>query len=177
MRVSLAKLGVGESGCMPLDMQQEFDSVSYRGDTLTFAKPVHIQGEVRRDGRRVIVNGSLETALRFVCHRCLKEAERDFSVEVEEVFSETPDTEEGEYGFHGSTIELDTMLMDVLLLQLPQLVCSDDCRGLCPVCGVDRNVQECSCQKELEEEHAGPFAALHVLLSEKEETNNGFTES
>jgi len=46
--------------------------------------------------------------------------------------------------FDGKTVPLDPMLREQILLSLPMdLLCKDDCKGLCPVCGQDLNAAEC----------------------------------
>ena len=45
-------------------------------------------------------------------------------------------------------VDIDEIALSDLLLELPtKLLCKDDCKGLCPVCGCDLNESECNCQK------------------------------
>ena len=47
--------------------------------------------------------------------------------------------------------ELDTgiILIERIVLELPlKALCTEDCRGLCPVCGINLNEKQCSCHKE-----------------------------
>ena len=47
----------------------------------------------------------------------------------------------------GDGIELNDVLREYILLALPmQRVCSESCKGICPVCGQNRNLKECGCQ-------------------------------
>src|SRR5690606_29976088 len=49
--------------------------------------------------------------------------------------------------FHGPEIDLRALLREVVALALPvQPLCRESCRGLCPACGVDRNVEPCDCR-------------------------------
>lgn len=53
--------------------------------------------------------------------------------------------------FDGKTIDLDPVLREQVLLALPVTVlCREDCKGLCPTCGQDRNEQDCGHGKEKE---------------------------
>ena len=60
------------------------------------------------------------------------------------------DESEAEMGFYeGDGVELNDVLREYVLLALPmQRVCSEDCKGICPVCGQNRNQKECACQAE-----------------------------
>ena len=49
--------------------------------------------------------------------------------------------------YEGNGLPLNDVLREVVLLALPmQLVCSEDCKGICPVCGQNRNQRACGCQ-------------------------------
>jgi uncharacterized protein len=91
----------------------------------------------------------------LACVRCLK----TFELSVQppfDVYAERAGTgnrrdeeelERDEYmKFHdGRKLDLGEAAREVLLLELPMApYCRDDCRGLCPVCGADRNVETCS---------------------------------
>jgi uncharacterized protein len=57
------------------------------------------------------------------------------------------DEGEAEMGFYeGDGVELNDVLREFVLLTLPmQRVCGEDCKGICPVCGQNRNQKECAC--------------------------------
>jgi uncharacterized protein len=63
--------------------------------------------------------------------------------------------------FRGKTVELDAFFGEVVALAMPlQPLCREDCVGLCPRCGIDRNQERCSCN---EVDADSPFAALAAL--------------
>lgn len=67
--------------------------------------------------------------------------------------------------YRGSEIDLTRYLQEVVALALPvQPLCREECRGLCPHCGVDRNVETCSCA---EVRATSPFAVLRRLQVER----------
>jgi uncharacterized protein len=93
----------------------------------------------------ILVSGTLTGTLALRCARCLTEFDQPLSVDVHEMFVPRPDPETDDYrlGADGE-IELDQMLRDVVGVELPfSPLCRSDCRGLCPVCGGDRNLDEC----------------------------------
>lgn len=75
------------------------------------------------------------------CMRCLEPAEPVFSVEAREVSQPGDEAEELTSPYVDSgALDLRTWARDALALSLPQqLLCREDCRGLCPVCGADLN--------------------------------------
>ncbi|MBU2511464.1 DUF177 domain-containing protein [bacterium] len=63
--------------------------------------------------------------------------------------------------YQGEEIDLITYFEDQLILDLPLAVtCSEDCKGLCSVCGTNRNESNCNC---LDESSSSPFAVLKDL--------------
>jgi uncharacterized protein len=49
--------------------------------------------------------------------------------------------------YEGAGLELNEVLRELVLLALPmRLICSEDCRGICPVCGQNRNQSDCRCE-------------------------------
>ena len=58
------------------------------------------------------------------------------------------DDGEAPMGFYeGEGLELNDVLREFILLALPmQRLCKEDCVGICPVCGQNRNKQDCQCQ-------------------------------
>lgn len=63
--------------------------------------------------------------------------------------------------FRGPEIRLDRFVAELVVLSLPvQPLCREECRGICPHCGVDRNEQGCDCS---EAQPRSPFSALESL--------------
>jgi uncharacterized protein len=59
------------------------------------------------------------------------------------------DSGEAEIGYYeGDGVELEDIVREQILLMLPlQWVCSEDCKGICPVCGQNRNSSACACKE------------------------------
>jgi uncharacterized protein len=107
-------------------------------------------GEIR-------VKGHAEVLMEADCDRCLDPARlrigSDFELyyrPVSEGYGEEKaiDESEAEMGFYeGDGIELNDVLREYILLSLPmQRLCADNCKGICPHCGQNRNHQRCECQ-------------------------------
>jgi uncharacterized protein len=58
--------------------------------------------------------------------------------------------------YEGAGLELEELLREQVLLMLPmQRVCSSDCKGICPVCGRDRNEAGCDCREKTVDDRWG----------------------
>lgn len=119
-----------------------------------------------------LFKGTLTGAFAHSCDRCLEPAEIPVELPVLWTFDEGEEgggthldgededglepLEDEAYGlftFSGTTIELARPVWDEVCLALPaKFICRETCRGLCPVCGGNRNTAPCTCEEiEIEE--------------------------
>ena len=93
---------------------------------------------------------SVKFTLNIVCDRCLKEMKRDYSFEFKRIVVKTVNSDNDEYIIaENDKVDVDEIALSDLILSVPtKLLCRDDCAGLCPVCGCDRNESECNCQNK-----------------------------
>lgn len=143
-------------------------------DTYTFAHPLTWNVQVSNTGGSLLVTGIVSGDAVTTCVRCLDPAEYRLEGEVEGYFTipgsevELTEEEQEECESLGEdhTIDLTSLLVAALSLELPQTpLCDDDCKGLCPGCGANLNYEECTCDKSNEEDdfHENPFAVLKTL--------------
>ena len=108
-------------------------------------------GEIR-------IRGHLTVRMQSDCDRCLEPAEfpidSDFDLfyrpAVKADYGEEVEIDQGESEiafYEGAGIELKDVLREYVLLSLPmQRICREDCHGICPVCGQNRNLASCGCE-------------------------------
>jgi len=117
-----------------------------------------VSGELLQEGRRVHVSGRLEARMQVECDRCLKPIEIpvDSRFKLEYVTAEDYQAQQAVElteedldlsVFDGEVIDIDELVTEELLLAVPDhVLCNDNCKGICLVCGVDRNSVDCECQ-------------------------------
>lgn len=97
----------------------------------------------------VVAHGSVMAPWSGECRRCLAVATGTARAEVREVFEERHHPEQT-YPLEGDQLDLEPLARDAVLLELPLApLCREDCRGLCAVCGTDRNEAGCRCEPEV----------------------------
>ena len=155
MRLDLEKLE--ESGGR-FSQVYEIGQLLFDDSDLRLTSPVEVRGRVRRRKGEAELIGELHTGVAISCGRCLKPVELPVDVNFDERFVEAVSWREEEQHelqpedlnlsvFDGETIELDELVKEEILLALPgQILCREDCRGLCAVCGIDRNTATCNCE-------------------------------
>ena len=116
---------------------------------VAFTSPVRVNGRIYNKADVVYLDYSVEFTLMNVCDRCLKEFEKSYSFEFSHIVVPSVSRDNDEYIVAESeSIELNDIAVTDILLQLPtKILCREDCKGLCMVCGCDLNESECNCLK------------------------------
>lgn len=134
--------------------------VSLRLGDVTVKGPMEVSGEVRGTVDGVIADFDARAPAHFECVRCLKEWDGEVSTTGRQHFSRVPD-EDG-YAIEERQVDLTGPATDELALSVPHApLCRQDCKGLCPICGSDLNVDPCDGHGE---ESDSPFAVLRDLF-------------
>jgi uncharacterized protein len=113
----------------------------------------------------ILVRGTVTASWVGECRRCLEEARGELVIAVRELCVEEPDDEETTYRLDGDVLDLAPIVHDACILELPLApLCSEGCLGICPECGVNRNVERCPCAAPTDPR----WAALAALGGEGE---------
>ena len=81
-----------------------------------------------------------------ICDRCA--AEIEMSSDIDESYYVFPRSagDEVDYHYSGDSIEIDGFIREILVMNMPdKILCGDECRGLCSVCGANLNDENCKC--------------------------------
>jgi len=120
------------------------------------AAGVRLDGRLEPAGDDYLLRGTLSGQLTVPCARCLEPAPVavDSPIAVTFVERDEPeadseeDTDDEAISFQHGVIDLGVAIRDEILLAVPMTaVCRDDCAGICPVCGGNRNLTPCDCEK------------------------------
>jgi uncharacterized protein len=118
---------------------------------------VRASGELNRSSAKIDVKGAIRAPLEIDCTRCLTPVRRELDITFaatfvgKEMFPEAKEThiEAGDLDtdvVEGNELDLTDVVREQILLNLPeQILCREDCKGICPTCGVDLNAGECEC--------------------------------
>ncbi len=154
MRIELENLEGGKGDFAHVYQPDDLNPVDER---VCLTGPATVSGKVRLAGNEVFVNGHVEARAQVECDRCLQPVETpvnaDFALEYisgsEYESSEAAELTEAELSvsvFDGKAIDVDEVVKEQILLAVPtRMLCREDCKGICPECGTDRNTGDCSC--------------------------------
>ncbi len=147
MDISVKKLLSGELRELNFDFEIPMD---YSENGYTVNKNAIVKGTVRDMGGYMQLDAECKVGYETSCARCLKDLSGDCTLDISKPLAvklESED-EEGEYIIIGenSVINIDELITEELLLSLPlRSLCKEDCLGLCPKCGCNKNERECGC--------------------------------
>lgn len=97
----------------------------------------------------ILVRGTIEGRVVSTCRRCLEDKSSPIHVRVAEVYRPKSDAWEEGYAIENHVLDLRGLVLDNVMLNLPQFpLCSPDCAGMCPNCGVNLNRGTCTCAHE-----------------------------
>ncbi len=158
---------VGEP--FPFQWEGELKPQTYAGETVTFVGTAKLAGTYVYDGKTFRVDAEAEASYETTCARCGRPMVETLSFSFSERFVRSVfKTEDDElYPYEGEKLDLTEAFFDNLFLEMPMTtVCSESCKGLCPVCGADLNQGQCSC---LTQNIDARFSALESLLNDHKE--------
>ena len=137
---------------------------------------LHFVADLTKHNVTVLCDGKLTGEVSLPCQRCLGPARVIVDQRVHTVFvppssalakndgeassdDDADDIDDVDYAHHnGETVDVLPIVREYLILSVPITVyCNEDCRGLCPLCGADKNQGDCSCQPVGK---LSPFSAL-----------------
>lgn len=165
------------------------DQPDFSGSGVTVQGPVTGKLVFSNTGGLIVVRGDLKARVELECVRCLENYESDYDVDVSEQFKihvgtwqpaysdelvdESP--EEDETGlpddiFKEGLLDLTELIRQNLLVILPLApLCDEECKGICPGCGANRNRAACNCPQE---EQAPSGSRLAELLAGWQDQQN-----
>jgi uncharacterized protein len=168
MKLDLKRIAHEPGASLPFDYQLDLTDLEWNGER-PVAEPIHVEGVVRNMAGAMLLEAQMTARLSLICDRCTKPFSKVKTVEYETLLaSELENGESDDIVLldRDEQLDLDELMGDVFLLELDtKNLCSDDCRGICPGCGVDLNVGQCRCKKEIDPR----LAKLAQLLEQNEE--------
>ena len=154
MRIELEKLEGRKGEFAHVYQPEELSPIDER---VNLTEPAAVSGKIRLAGNEVFVNGHIDTRVQVECDRCLRPVDLPVNADFSLEYISDSDYESSEVAeltaeemsvavFDGQAIDVDEIVKEQILLAVPtRMLCREDCKGICPDCGADRNTGECNC--------------------------------
>ncbi len=149
MKVNIKEVISGQKDSIDFEISEKIMDAHCFGDDVTLITPITLKAEVTKIDDKLFISGSVECTVEFVCGRCLKKFEKELKEKVygQLIVDESQEEEMDEsYLIEEDMIDTFIIMNDVLIASLPmKVLCDENCKGLCSVCGKDLSVDECNC--------------------------------
>ena len=120
---------------------------------------IDVSATLKRIQQTLYLKGNLRTVVEVDCSRCLEGARLPidalFTYVLTPAQAEQPEEKELSAEdldfvyYQDDLVDLDPLIVEQIMLQIPmKVLCREDCRGLCPHCGVNLNTDCCQCREE-----------------------------
>ncbi len=154
MQIELLELISRNNKEIQTEVHIETDHFRINSDSLPITKKsslgLHIQNT---DGHKLLIEAKGQVTIVANCDRCLTEVpveiDLDFSKEfvIEDQKLVFEDLDAAEY-IEGQILDTDRLVYDEILVNWPmKVLCKDDCKGICNKCGINLNLQDCTCDR------------------------------
>ena len=151
MKLDISSIASNSGGKLSFQGKALFEPVTFCGNSFEFAEETEINGGISNQAGEFFLKAQVSGKFVTACARCGKPAGQEFSFELNEklIKEGSTVTDEDAIVFQGNEIDVADLAVNTFLMEAPgRFLCKEDCKGLCPVCGKDRNVEACSCEEE-----------------------------
>ena len=172
MVLNLSSLLSGEKNKLDIDYMLSIEEDSFGSSVnlsgVRFPTPARVVGQITDNAGYMRLELAVTIPYETVCARCAREVDGEFEISfIRTVVPEgmIEDAEEKEEDFavvKNGMLDIDEQLSEILLMEFPtRVLCDEDCKGLCPVCGVNLNKETCDCEMpNWTPGHRNPFEDL-----------------
>jgi len=137
-----------------------------------YSGSVTVAIKLDKSAHQIVLDAEAKAIHSFICDRCNADTDNALSVDFQLVYifsSHKVDSEDSNVKYltpEVDKIDFSADLIEYLILSLPMKnLCSDDCKGLCPVCGANLNKKKCKCKREIVNDVWEPLKKLKDNLN------------
>jgi uncharacterized protein len=140
---------------MEIAQDFEFSPCDLIDESAEFLELVLAELKIRRVGDELLIKGDIKTCLSLVCSRCLRHFKFWVDIhcdlvylpeELDDLKDELGDDDLDNFYYRDRQIDLNEVILEQINLSIPlKPVCSEDCKGICPVCGKNQKLGTCDC--------------------------------
>lgn len=153
MIIDLSSIIKDYDGSMDLDIKSDLENTDFLGEEYKFVDGLNIKGKITNNTKSLFLKAKVTGKMLVHCARCLKEICEDVDFDISEILVKDDSTEspvdDDVVVFSGNELDIDDIVINNFLMNISaKFLCSEDCKGLCPKCGQDLNIAECSCSDD-----------------------------
>lgn len=151
----------------PFEFEEYLDDIRDYPEVLEFSAPVCVKGALTKADDVYSMKADGEATVAIACCRCLAPVDVKLNFILDEKFNCTGSMKEETEFLEGGILDFKPYIKRAIINSLPmKVVCNEDCKGLCHMCGKNLNEGGCSCDTS----YINPkFESLRSLFKLEEE--------
>lgn len=138
----------------PFEGEVAADSINEYIGEFKIIGPIKYKGQIFKVDGSYLINVDLNYKYQTKCDRCfettIREVKTSLSARLEDYGKELEDNESDDIIYYNrGVLDIDEYILMEVASSLPmKTLCDDNCKGLCPGCGIDLNKESCTCQDD-----------------------------
>ena len=152
MLISVSELLKLENSEQQLSVMVDLQNVSFAPVPIQFSEPVLVEGKMKNAGGIIMLTALASGKYKTYCDRCGKEVEKAIQFDISENFVKTSAGLEDDpeaIVLQAQEFDLTDVLEKTAFAAFPtKHLCDEECKGLCPECGVNLNEKSCNCKDD-----------------------------
>ncbi len=132
--------------------QKQFD-YEFPLDGSDAVKSVKAKGSVKNRTGIVSLNAQVSFLIDTQCDRCAAPVKREMSITVDHILVANLNDEDNDefWLVESMNFNVDELIREDVLLSLPaKILCREDCKGICSICGINLNEKQCDCKQPVD---------------------------
>ncbi len=153
MIIDLSSIIKDYDGSMEVHVKSDLENTDFLGEEFVFPDGLCVDGKITNNTKSLHLEANVKGKMIVHCARCQTPVEKSVDFDISEILVRDDNTEsfvdEDVIVFSGYTLDIDDIVINNFLMNISaKFLCKEDCKGLCPKCGQDLNVGECSCSDD-----------------------------
>lgn len=165
MKINISEILANPSVVRDYKVEPEFNELHLKHCSYPVSYKEPFVLTVNNEAGKLHLKGETEIRLQIPCDRCLDDVENRFPIQIDTVVIPDKGTDgiggvgedEAEiedvdaYSFmDGCILDVDKLVSDEIVVALPtKVLCKEDCKGLCTICGTNLNHGTCNCDRSV----------------------------
>ncbi len=158
MNINLSRIMAVNNNQIELKYQIDVESINYYGDKIIISEPASLHGKLYYMDEKTFLDCAISAEVKVNCSRCLKSFHRDLSTKLSVELIEEQDglnieDEDDTILYQDDNIDLAKIVREQIIMSIPmKLLCSENCKGFCFQCGINKNEEQCQCKLDNDED-------------------------
>ena len=137
----MIKISIRDIPSTGLDIFQTIpkEGIGLSDEEIDLRSPIEVRARLEWVGNSVRAEARITADFGFICSRCLDDIHEIETFDYDFDFVIDPSIEYIDLG--------EEIRQEIILANPPRILCKDTCKGMCPKCGVNLNVEQCKCKQ------------------------------